>query len=1174
LAYASDNLGYCLGSSFHKKSQSPRALLEEGAFPGDSISKEEERMKSQNGRYIALVALICLLCGTYAWPQAGTGELTGMVTDPTGAVIVGATLELSNSDTGSVRSTITSAAGVYRFVALPVVGTYSLSIRQAGFKAFKVEGISISVGTTVTRDIRLEVGAPSETISVVGGGAELVQTTESAVSTLIDKNIWQNMPLEVRSQNAFIDLVAGAVPDDFAGNTRGAAVNGARGGAGNYMVEGVDNNDQGQGGRGQLGDDPGGASTSISPDAIGEYRVITNSFAAEYGKAGGFVTDTVMKSGTNKFHGSLFEYNRVQALAAQNFFTNASGEKDSLVRNQFGGSIGGPIIKDKLFFFYSMEWHRMRQTSPLYAVGTTQQFLDWVDTGGLQSWAENDLCMAYTEATCPGMFSHSAGLGPIFQQLKQQGPFPVATSGFSPVPQGFYTGGMGLEYPVPVYGDVYVQNPFKLNEYRISAKIDYALSNKDQLSFIYLNQTADSYYPFGGGGGDIGPPSVNDGRGQNVALSWNRSFSATVANSFKVSFLRHRSDFPMTEGYDGIPMILTAFDPITVGFGMSSGLPQFFTDNQFQYQDHLSVIKGKHSFKGGAEYRRTRNGSSFFNDVSGTYYPYGIEDWVTDMAFSDEMDLALFGEPAYGSMYYASASLDPTSGNAPDVYRGFRGNEFALYFQDDWRLSSRLTVNWGLRYEYFGPPHNYKAGIDSNFYFGTNITPIATASTNPFFPIDNSFYAAVSTGRFSTRDQEIWNKDTNNFAPRLGFAFDVLGNQKLVLRAGAGVMYDRIYNNVFENIRFNPPYFSDNMIGTYANGNPSGALSTPGILTVPFSSREIFNSPTYAPKPNPRHMDQNMVSPYYQQYHLGLQWEFYKGYVFEPEYIATVGRKLIGYYDINTFNGRVSGAGSTTRINTTIGADNYRNNNFSSNYHAMQLTLRRNYAAGLGFNASYTWSRALDDLSDLFNGRGPTSGPTDTMNPKGDYGPADFHMKHRFVGTFSYELPFFKANRYLGGWNLNTIISMQSGVPFTPYSISSSYDANKDGRNTDRLVYIGSGSPMDSVTDSGSAADSYYDIDQWSRYTCPSSVNEGRWCNPPSTRGSMTGPAYQNVDFQIQKQFKITEEVKLSLMGNFFNLFNHTNFNLPTAEETSSSYGRSVSAYSPRVTQLAFRIDF
>ncbi|MBN2319957.1 MAG: TonB-dependent receptor [Acidobacteria bacterium] len=1121
------------------------------------------------------LVLLCLFYTSNAWPQAGTGEINGIVTDSTNAVIDGVVVELTNANTGIVRSTVTNESGIYRFLALPIVGTYSLDVQYPGFKTFKLEGLEVSVGTAVTQDILLEVGAPSDAVTVTAERAAIVRPTESAVSTLIDQNIWQNMPLEVRSQNKFIELVAGAVPDDMAGNTRGAAVNGARGGAGNYMVEGVDNNDQGQGGRGQISTaDPGGASTSISPDAIAEYRVITNSFTAEYGKAGGFITDTVLKSGTNAFHGSLFEYNRVQALAANNFFSNANGIEDSLVRNQFGGSFSGPIQKDKAFFFFSTEVHRMRQTEPVHGIGTTREFLDWVDAGGLQQWAESDpdgLCMAYTGEACPGLFSNSDSLGPIFTQLAEKGPFPLATSGFSNTGQGLLTA--GLEYPVPVYGDVFIQSPFFANEYRISSKVDYQATNTDHVSFFYLNQTARSGNSYGGGDVDISPAWVQDARGQNAAVTWTHTFSPTVLNVFKVSYLRHRQDYPMMPGYEGMPSVVTAFDPMTVGFGMSVGIPQYFTDNQFQFQDHLAFIKGKHSFKAGWEYRRIRNGSSFHLDESGFYLPYGVEELVTDMAFGDEADLAVFGGPAYGSMYFASASLDPSTGQAPDFYRGYRANELAFYFQDDWRILPRLTVNLGIRYEYFGPPHNFRDDVDSNFYFGTRVTPIVTESNNPYFPVDDPFFAGVATGSFQTRNNEVWNKDTNNFAPRVGFAWDVLGNQKMILRGGAGIMYDRIFNNTFENIRFNPPLFSDNQIGAFVNDNPAGALSTPGLYTYPFSSRELFNSSEYAPTPNPRHMDQNMVSPYYKQFHVGVQWEFLNGYVFEPEYIATLGRKLIGYYDINTFSGRLAGNGySSERINPNIGADNYRNNNFESDYHALQLTVRKRYSAGLGFNASYTWSRAYDNLSDLFNGRGTDEGPTNVLNPMDDYGLSDYHMRHRFVTTFSYELPFLREHRYLGGWNIHTIITLQSGVPFTPFN--SNADLNKDGRYTDRVVYTGSGSPMNSVYDSGSPADGYFDPDMWADYECPADVNDGLWCNSPQPRNSMTGPGYKNVDFGIQKRFKVTETVRMSLQGNFFNFFNHANFDYPEENIAASSFGRSTATFDPRVTQIAIRLDF
>src|SRR5262249_12036467 len=282
-----------------------------------------------------------------------------------------------------------------------------------------------------------------------------------------------------------------------------------------------------------------------------------------------------------------------------------------------------------------------------------------------------------------------------------------------------------------------------------------------------------------------------------------------------------------------------------------------------------------------------------------------------------------------------------------------------------------------------------------------------------------------------TRDHELWNKDTNNFSPRAGFAWDIFGNQKLVLRAGAGIMYDRIYNNTFENIRFNPPFFSDNQIGSAKNGVPVGAVSSPGLFSYPFTTRAQYNAPGSVPIANPRHMDQNIVTPYYEQFHFGFQYEFAKGWVLEPEYVGTLGRKLTGLSDINTFDGRVacppglqpgvqltrceavdpSGQLPTLRMNPLIGADNFRSNGYGSNYHALQLGLRKSYGNGLSFSANYTYSKSLDDVSDLFNNGATASGqgrPTDNMNHAYDYGPADFDTRHRGVITVSYELPFMK----------------------------------------------------------------------------------------------------------------------------------------------------------------------
>lgn len=1162
---------------------------------------------------LAVLAIVATSIGL--WAQAGTGQISGMISDPTGAVVVNADVTLTNAATGVVRGTKPSSAGVYTFPAV-TVGTYILEVHAAGFTPFKASNVMVSVGAVYNMDVHLKVGAAGEEVNVEAG-AMGVQTTDSSVSQLIGQDIWGHMPLEVRNQNSYINLVAGATPDVV--STRGASVNGARGGTGNYMVEGMDNNDQGQGGRGQIAPGAGGAVTQISPDAIQEYRVITNSFAAEYGKAGGFITDTVIKSGTNSLHGSLFEYNRVQALAAQDWFSKKAGVKDSLVRNQFGGSIGGPIIKDKTFFFGQLEFHRMRQAGNITTSGTTQQYLDWVNSGGLQQWAESStsgICnnQAFlddmfgtgvrTAAPCAGAFAAVAKTGALFNKMIKVSPFPLAPNTTCAaggcVGEGYYT--TGLNFPVPLYNTLTVENPYHVNEYKIVGKFDHKFSNKDQFSYIFIEQTADSGDTYGNGNSSIGPAYIEAGKNIDTGITWTHALSNTVLNSFKLSYLRHRQDFPLpNQDMVGLPGFYTWYDELGVATGVYAGIPQPFTDQQFQLQDHLSFVRGKHSFKTGMEYRRIRNASSFHLDDYGTFAPYAIEDYVTDLAFTD-VAAHVLGIPSPGSAQLASAAVDMSTGKAPNVYRGFRANEVAAYFQDDWRIFPRFTLNWGLRWEYFGVPHNFQPNIDSNYYFGSP-TPTLEAATlcsatvktnchtsNPWFPISN-FSSMVQNGSFQVRNNELWNKNTGNFAPRLGFSWDIFGNQKLVFRAGYGIMYDRLYNNVFENIRFNPPFFSDNTIGYTSNGVAVGSISTPGLLTYPFTSNSQFNNPAYAPLPNPRHMDQNIKTAYSQQFHMGFQHEFAKGYIFEPEFVATRGGHLVGYFDINTFDGRTActsasavragtacaNAGITTpvssgRISSAMVADNFRTSGFWSNYYGLQLSVRKTYSNGLSFMGNYTWSKTMDTLSDVFNLRGGRV--TDVMNIGYDYGPADFDLRHRFVGNLVYDLPFFKENRWIGGWSLSTIVSIQTGAPFSPYNGASGYDLNKDGNANDRIVTVGGISPASTVTGK-EAPNGYFDTTKWTRYTCPTSVNSGIWCNAPIGRNNMTGPGFWNQDLGITKRFKITESKSFSLAGNFFNLYNHPNFSVPTANQNSSTFGKSLSmAGSPRITQLSLRFDF
>jgi hypothetical protein len=1181
---------------------------------------------------LLMFVVLALCAGAFA---QGAGELTGLVTDSTGAVVSGVQVKLTNSATGEVRTTETTPAGTYSFPALPIVGTYALEVAAKGFKATKVQNVVVSVGTITTRDVKLEVGAATEQVTVEAG-QQIVETEDSALSTLLDRRVWENMPLEARNANDFINLVAGAVPEMQAGGTfRGAAVNGVRTGGGNFMVEGVDNNEQGQGGVAICGTacGQGGSNTSVSPDAIEEYRVITHDFSAEYGKVGGFVTDTVLKSGTNKWHGSLFEYNRIQALTAEDWFTNGAAPingvrlKDHLVRNQFGGSVGGPIVKDKTFFYVSVEEHRLRQSAPLTGSSITQQFLNFVNTGQLATFVNN-------EALCNGGCTLlPTKAGPIFaaELAKYPKALPIVNSSITcpfagqnvalPDPcssfdaWGFNGAGALVDYPVPIFDTATESQVTPLDQFRTSIKFDHNFSSKDRLGATYLLENVHAPSNLAGGSGTFGVPLDNPNRAQTLGVSWTHTLSPTALNILKLGYVRRTANF-FDPGTKQIPNLF-AIDADSGSFGAAAGIPQFFTENEFQYKDDISITHGKHQLKFGGEYRRTRNGSTFSNDAQGSFVSWGAEGLITDGLFTDAIDNYVTGgnTKGYGGWYYASAAVVPATGAVPDFYRGYRANEVAFYGQDDWRVNSRFTLNLGLRWEYFGPPHNFKPNIDSNVYFGTGQTPFPCQKlvsgvpqvipcTNQFFPGTSQYYSYEAGGQFQVRDSSIWDKDLKNFGPRVGFAYDMLGNQKLVLRAGWGMFYDRIYNNVFENIRFNPPYFADEVAGVVRSGNAVGPLKNPGLISDPFTGNALFVSSTTfpggLPKPVPRHMDQNLRTPYYMQESFGLQYALAKDFALEASYVGTLGRKLIGIENRNTFDGRVSGAGATTRPNPFFNNDNARGNYYGSNYNALDLTLRKRFSHGLSMNANYTYAKSLDEISDVFRTRnGANISATDVQNLRNDYGPSDFDIRHRVVVSFSYDLPFFHGNRWLGGWTTNGIISWNTGAPIGLWDQSS--DANKDGVRSDRPNYIGSGSVLNSIVGkeriiNGHSAYVYLDntLDKnfVSSASCLSdtrihvNTHGGFWCNPNLSRNAIPGPMFANVDFGVSKNFKINERMGLRFDANFFDLLNHPNFLNPGAGGTGgnnfindgNNFGQSLNTAGDtgghRVTQLAVRFNF
>jgi hypothetical protein len=413
-----------------------------------------------------------------------------------------------------------------------------------------------------------------------------------------------------------------------------------------------------------------------------------------------------------------------------------------------------------------------------------------------------------------------------------------------------------------------------------------------------------------------------------------------------------------------------------------------------------------------------------------------------------------------------------------------------------------------------------------------------------------------------------------------------------------------MYNNIFENIRFNPPFFAAGELGALTpSGIPITNALASNLVTYPFTGRStFFGEPLF---PELRAMDQNMGTAYYEQAHLGVQYQLAKDFVLESNYVGTFGHKLIGIVSRNSYNGEYvgedTGLYSETPINPGFGAINFRTNCCDSNYHGLQTTVRKRFTGGLEFNANYTFAKAMDDISDTFTGKATSGGfPSDSQDPKFDYGPADYDVRHRIVASFVYDLPFAKGNRWIGGWNVSGIVSWQTGANFSVFN--SGVDSNMDGNLNDRANYVGSGKINDSIN---------HNQEPWRGYLpgndpstglnpdfaflnttpgaggtipCPATVNMGLWCEGAalgqSERNTLVGPGFFNTDFGVKKTFKITESAGLRLEANFFNLFNHPNFQTPENNQADGNFGQSTATYSnqqsggPRITQLAIRFDF
>lgn len=1074
-----------------------------------------------------VIAGLMLTINAGLMAQQETGRVVGIVQDQSGAVVPGATVTVKSAATNAERTTITGGDGSYAVTNLQP-GGYTVSVALTGFNTAQKQ-VSVPVGGLVDADFKLTVGAVSTTL-VVSEAAVRVDTETQTLSNLVTTKQILNLPTLTRDPYDLV-AVAGNVnpvdPRDVAsGNSRGVGynINGQRSASTNILLDGADNNDTFTATVGQ----------SVPLDSVQEFSVVTSAFTAEYGRAGGGVVNVATKSGTNEFHGTLYEFNRVSKLSSNGFDANANGiPRGVFDRNQFGVSAGGPIKKDKLFFFHNTEWFRVRSTTTKTALVAMPQLI---------------------AASSPATQQFFASLG---SQLKVQPNGTIYTKSMIPNLCSATGPCANLAPDTPVFGTVNYPLPADAgggdprNQYQSLTRIDYNLTDKTTIygryavdhRDLFAGTIADSPYA----GYDSGEKDLN----QNVLISVTHTFSPRLVSQSKAVYnrlneLQPLGTVPASPGLYlssrsqpskilSTQVALPGYLPFSPGNAIPFGGPQNLT----QVFEDVSWTKGPHTFRFGGQYLYIRD-----NRVFGAYQE-AVEQLGNNLNLG--MDNLMRGQ-----LLNFQAAVDPQGKfpgqtvtlpvGQPDFTRSNRYNDFALYAQDSWRLMPRLTANLGVRWEYFGVQHNKDPMKDSNFYFGSGSTlqdQLAAGSVQlaPNSPI----------GR-------LWQKDLDNFAPRVGIAWDIFGNGKTSIRGGYGISYERNFGNVTFNMIQNPPNYAVLLLGPAdVGGNLPVTINNAGPLAGSVGTKVL-------PPVSLRAVDPNMETAYAHFWSAAIEQEIHKGTVLSLEYTGSKGH---GLYTINQLNLPGSAAvyfnnpDTNTPVNPTYAAVNFRTDNGFSRYNGMVAEIRSAnvFNSGVQFRMNYTYSHSLDNLSDTFSGLSNNFnlGLLDPTNPSLDYGNSDFDIRHRFSISGIWDVPAAKhmkgiAGQVLGGWSFAPIFTAHTGAPYTIY------DCSNANFRCNRLILVNPGIQTSAVNNpapvAGSTPNLFTYLDLSSEAAGIGSFSNavtgtsdfGPYPANMATRNMFRQPGFWDFNLGAYKSFKLPKEgTSLQFRAEFYNLFNHSN---------------------------------
>jgi Carboxypeptidase regulatory-like domain/TonB dependent receptor len=1019
-----------------------------------------------------LLAFSLVLCSASAWAQTQLATVFGTITDPTGAVIAEAKVTVSSISTGLKRGALTDTKGEYHVAGLPP-GMYTVRAGRDNFQTQFLDGVVLSSGAALSINLSLKVGTVPQDVTVAVDVA--IDTTTSTVSGAIAERSLSDLPLNGRDLFKTAILQPGVAPTPSSapsllsnGKAGQLSVNGMRPSWTNVLIDGMDANDP------VFGFSPAGASgLFLGLNGLTEVRVLTQTFDADYGTNGGGVIEAVTKSGSNQFHGSLWELHRDASLDARNYFDSANRPIPAFVRNQFGASIGGPLVHDRTFFFANYEGFREVQAST--AIATVPDAL--AHQGLLPSAVDPGACNSTTPSGCVAVA--------VDPRLKQFLALLPPTNGGD--------NGDGT-------GDLITANKSSTTENLGLVRVDHNFSNSHSLFARYMIDDSSSVVPYIGtppGTYIPGFPALHQARNQYFVVQDRRSLGQEVFNELRFGINRTTASTSIIDTHPGLSISLVPgrpFGMIDIAgmslLGNSAVIPLGDFSTVYQVQDQLSFTNGRHTLKFGAQFRRTQSNGPLDFGLNGLYTFQDLSPFGFPVQ-SNNPALELFLE----ALPLSYVGVNPSSS---DSNRDYRQSVVSGFAQDFFRATSRLSLNVGLRYDFYSNPTEAHG----------RLSVIRDPATDSGATVGELFAA-------TPRDL---------LSPQAGFAWNIFGDGKTLLRGGAGIFRDQFPFILFGIDRFLPPFFDINSFVFPSFLNPQNAILMQPLYVIQM---------TYHPK-----------FPYALQYNLNLEREIARGTILTAGYFGARGNHLPRETEQNPFEPALG-----HRYNPNLPSPLLEVlTDAQSFYNSFQLSVSKHSSHNLSWQASYTFSHSVDDASSNVSIE-EVSEPATTQDPfdrKEDRGRSGFDIRHNFVANVVYELPFGRGSQF-GGWQISAIANVHSNVPYTPVLAFDNADV-QSLLTSERPDLVGN--PYEGV--------------------CPNDFRVGTpscWFNPSAFalpppgqfgtagRNILRGPAFAQVDLALQKGFRLMEGVSITLGAEAYNLLNRPNFAVPSNTQSPLTLG-------------------